>query len=433
MTPADPPAGRGAAGFRGWYIVAVAFAAQAFAIGFTILPYGLFVPAVAREFGASTALVQSGYAAFNAAMTLAGPIVGPILDRRSIRAVMAGGALLLSGSLLAISLADRLWQLGLLFGVGCALGVAMLGPLSATTVVAKWFDRRRGQAVGLAAMGPPAGGLLLMPPAGFLIEEIGWRAALRVFAAVNLAIVPFVWWAIRNRPEDVGQLPDGGPAAQSSAGDGSPAAGGGPAGAGGAPPGGGEYGSTAALLRSRNFWALALGAGIVFGFGGGWNANAPQFGVDLGHGLARMAAVMGFAAGLGIPATPIFGALADRFDNRKLLWLSIAVQIGALLWLRSEPGWTGLVAGFFVFGFSAGGMLPVYASLIGRLFGPLAFGRVMGLAGLVMLPFASAAPVAAGALRDSSGDYRSALALVALAFAGGAALLGLVRQPPRAR
>ena len=407
MTPSLPRA----PGFRGWRIVWVAFAAQAFAVGFTIIPYGLFTPSIEREFETSTALSQLGLGFFTVVMTLAGPVVGPLLDRHSIRGLMSAGALLLSGSFLALSLATQLWQIGLLFGVLTAVGVTMLGPLAATTVVAKWFERRRGLAVGLAAMGVPAGGLVLVPLAGSLIEALGWRATLQIFAALNLLIVPFLWSTVRNRPEDVGQLPDGEPALESDA---------------AAPAGAGLMWSSAAILRTRSFWALALGVGIVFGFGGGWNANVPKFGQDLGHSLARMSQLMGIGAGLGIPGTLIFGALADRFDNRRLLWVSIAVQIGALLVLRSQPGFTWLAGALFVFGLSAGGMLPVYASLIGRLFGPLSFGRVMGLAGLVMLPFGAAAPVIAGALRDAAGDYRSALGLIALAFTGGAAILGLV-------
>ncbi|MCE2392058.1 MAG: MFS transporter [Proteobacteria bacterium] len=400
--------------FWGWWIVGVAFAAQALSIGFTIIPYGLFTPSIEREFGASTALSQLGLGVFTVVMTLSGPVVGPILDRHSIRAVMCGGATLLSVSFLALSLATELWQIALLFGVLASVGVTMMGPLSATTVVAKWFERRRGLAVGLAAMGPPAGGLVLVPLAGGLIEALGWRGTLQVFAAINLGFVPLAWLIVRNRPEDVGQLPDGGAPRMV-----------GPA----APGATGALWSSAKLLRTRSFWAMALGLGIVFGFGGGWNANVPKFGQDLGHSLSSIAWLMGIGAGLGIPGTLLFGALADRFDNRSLLWASIAIQIGALLVLRSQPSFAWLTGALWVFGFSAGGLLPVYASLIGRLFGPLSFGRVMGLAGVVMMPFGAAAPVIAGALRDAAGDYRAALGMVALAFAAGAVTLVLVKPP----
>ena len=71
--------------------------------------------------------------------------------------------------------------------------------------------------------------------------------------------------------------------------------------------------------------------------------------------------------------------------------------------------------------------MPVYAAFIGRLFGARSFGSVMGLGGLVMLPFGAAAPVLAGALRDASGSYASALLAFVAAFSLGAGLIALIR------
>ena len=85
----------------------------------------------------------------------------------------------------------------------------MFGPLASTTVVAKWFDRQRGRAIGIASMGPPTGGFLLSLLAGALIQAASWRVTLLVYAAAHLAIVPFIYAVVRNRPEDLGQQPDG--------------------------------------------------------------------------------------------------------------------------------------------------------------------------------------------------------------------------------
>ena len=79
------------------------------------------------------------------------------------------------------------------------------------------------------------------------------------------------------------------------------------------------------------------------------------------------------------------------------------------------------------FGFGGGALMPVYAAFIGRLFGAQSFGTVMGLGGLVMLPFGAAAPILAGVLRDASGDYTLALGLFVAAFLAGAALILAVR------
>ena len=75
--------------FRGWPIVGVAFAAQAIAIGLSIIPYGLFVQPIIAEFDASVMVANGGIAMLFVVMTAVGPIIGPLVDRHSIRAIMA--------------------------------------------------------------------------------------------------------------------------------------------------------------------------------------------------------------------------------------------------------------------------------------------------------------------------------------------------------
>ena len=102
-----------------------------------------------------------------------------------------------------------------------------------------------------------------------------------------------------------------------------------------------------------------------------------------------------------------------------------------MLILGTAPADALFAFGIVLYGFASGGLLPVYASTIGRLFGAASFGSVMGLAGLVMLPFGAAAPVVAGAVRDATGSYVSALFGFSLAFAVSCALLALIRAPQR--
>jgi MFS family permease len=226
---------------------------------------------------------------------------------------------------------------------------------------------------------------------------------------------------MRDSPEALGQRMDGEPASKDDRAQHAAAF-----------PGRGASWSAGDILRSRDFWLLALGVGIVFGGSGGWNANVPRYGEDLGYSGEHMAALIGLAGGLGAPATLLFGGLADRFDNRRLLALAIGGQALALGALWTAPPDALFTAAILLFGFTGGALMPVYASLIGRLFGPLSFGSVMGLGGLVMLPFGAGAPIAAGAMRDLSGSYTSALLGFTAAFGLSAVLLLLVRRPAAA-
>ena len=68
-------------------------------------------------------------------------------DRGSIRRVMMLGALVLAVSMALLARATALWQVGLLFSAGSAIGMAMLGPMASSTAMANWFSRLRGRAL----------------------------------------------------------------------------------------------------------------------------------------------------------------------------------------------------------------------------------------------------------------------------------------------
>lgn len=374
--------------FHGWWIVAVSFFAQFLALGCSVATYGLFIPVLTDEFGASFMTANLGLSILGVMMALAGAVIGPILDRHSIRAIMVVGALVNAGAFVLMSYADELWQLGVLFGLGVAVGGAMFGPLAANTVVAKWFERYRGRAVGIASMGAPAGGLLLSPLVGALIGSYGWRETLLVFAALHVFLIPLLWMTIRNRPEDLNLNADGahGPApAQVVV---------------------GKTWTTAEVLRSVNFWVLALAFGAVGAIAGAFNANVIPYARDLGIGLVEASLFISAIGGMAILGTVLFGTLADRMSIRSLLWCSFALQAVAFLMLRSVvPGYAMLMTTVLIFGLAAGGLMPLMAAAIGRGFGAISFGRVMGFIGPVTVPFAFIGPPLTGWIRQTTDSY----------------------------
>lgn len=406
--------------FRGWLIVAVGFFAQLLAFGCSIAVYGLFIPMLTTEFGASFLVANLGLSILGVVMALAGVVVGPLLDRSSIRALMVAGALLNGLAFLAMSQATTLWQLGILFGVVVASGAALFGPLAANTVIAKWFDAHRGRAVGIASMGPPTGGMLLAPLAGTLIASYGWRPTLLVFAALHVLIIPAIWLVIRNRPEDLGQLPDGVAANIST-----------PAGSGVAPAS--RQWTTGEVLRAPVFWALALAMGSAGAVAGAFNANVIPYAADIGIRLQDAAFFVSAIGATAILGTLGFGLLADRVDNRALFWVVVALQGLTFAFLRwVEPGYGSLFGAVLVFGLAAGGLMPLMASAVGQGFGARSFGRVMGYIGPVTLPFAFLGPPLTGWLRQSTGSYAAAFEMFVGVFVFAGLALVWLRLPKRA-
>ncbi len=406
--------------FSGWRVCGAAVLTQAVAIGFTLGSVGVFAAPLAQELGATATQFNVGVSLFSLMMNLSMPFIGRQLDRGRIRGVMTAGAGLLAASLAAMSQARELWQVGLCFGVGCAIGMAMLGPMSSSTAMANWFSRLRGRALGIANMGGPAGPILIAPAAAFAIGQVGWRTTLLAFAVTTLVVgIPCVRLGIVDRPSDVGQHPDGELPVEA------PRAASPEAMALAAALPGGDWGA-ASLARCRDFWFLALAAAPFGAVGIVMGANAIPYMTTLGVSPEAASFVV-VPQSIGAVAGPLlFGSLADRVHPRLLFVALIGILCAGLLGLVARPAYPVALALFSVIGVVGGSMMAVYGALIGRLFGPMAFGQVMGLGALVGVPVIVATPLVFGAAFDRTGTHALGLLIMVGALASAALLFALL-------
>jgi predicted MFS family arabinose efflux permease len=79
----------------------------------------------------------------------------------------------------------------------------------AATVTNRWFVARRGLVTGILTAGGAAGQLVFLPLLSWITEHHGWRPAAATVACTAVAVVPFVWFLLRDHPADVGLAPYG--------------------------------------------------------------------------------------------------------------------------------------------------------------------------------------------------------------------------------
>ena len=263
--------------------------------------------------------------------------------------------------------------------------IPLVGPLTGSALIGKAFVEQRGRAMGIASMGPPAGGAAFALLAGAVIPRADWRTAFGVFAAISLVLFPLIVWAIPRHLET--------PAAAAAGADG--------------------VWTRRRLLRTRDFYSAALAMGLTAGIATGWGAQLVPYVLDLGHELAAGSRIAAISGGVGILGTLGFGILADRFRPRRLMIVALLGCIAALAVYRTEPAYPGLLVAATLFGLCSGAVLTLYALTLTELFGAAGLGQALGLTNLFILPVGVLATVLAGWLRETSGSY--ALPLLVLA------------------
>jgi MFS family permease len=408
--------------------------------------FGVVIEPVALDFGSTMAAVALGNGIVQAVMGLASPLVGPVLDRRSIRGVMLVGTFVLAVGLLLLTRVPELWHVGAMLPL-VGVGATLIGPLPASALITKVFGDRRGRALGISATGTTIASLSIPPLAAYLIAEFGWRDAIATLAIGGAALtLPIIWAWARVPGDRVAPL---GPASSSAPpGPGSPSheisnhetpehenpnlatlePGSLPAAAPVRGPNRTGRLSTRELLRDLNFWVNAVVFGLLFSSGTVMMVFLVPYSGQLGIEARYAAFLLTLRGVFGLVGRTVFGVLSDRVDNRLLLWIVIALQSALWLVMISKPEPILLACAIAGLGLS-GAIFPLSNSIPAKCFGADTFGRATGFLNLCRMPFTIVAVPFAGYLYDTTGDYSQVFRFFLYAFAAAALALFFLRIP----
>jgi predicted MFS family arabinose efflux permease len=403
-----------AAAFRGPRVVTAALVSNAVSVGCGLSLFGVFLEPVSAELGLSKAQSGLGHSFGQIANALGSMLLGWWLLSRWLRPVLLGGAACVALGLLALSRVEAGWQAGLVLML-LGAGALCTGPTVTSVLVTHWYSANRGRALGTASTGTTLGTAFLPPIAAALIAWLGWRDALAALGgAMGALLIPIVWAWVVDRPEALGQVPDGRGAM--------PAAEAGP-----------PLELRAALLDPR-IWLVALIFGCAFAGGVVLILFTVPYAGQLGFSLQTGAWVMTARALSGALGKLVFGTLSDHVDRRWLIGgLLVASALLIELFVRArDPLAFALLAG--AVGFISAPILPLQQVVIGAVFGRNAFAQVLGLLNLLRFPLQLLAAPLFGLVLDRSGaDYALAFRVYVGLFLLGALLLPLLRVPAARR
>ena len=442
--------------FFGWLMVA-AGALILFASGpGQSHTFSVFLNHVADDLGLSYTEVSFAYGVATLAAAFGLPFAGRQVDRRGARRVLAVVSALLGAAAIAFGFVNGLVVLALGFAAVRYLGQGCIF-LGTSNIIAQWFERQRGFALGLIWLGFSASVALHPPFAQWLIETVGWREAWFWLGISSWALLLPALWFVRNRPEDVGLRPDGRPAPEPDRGaepgsrpqisrthaDRTDAA------SDPSPPGAHVRGSEAAArpgtdqpeitgltlkqaLRTSTFWIVALGLSLLSLLMTGLFFH--QVAVFQHRGLDPHVATRVFAitAFVSVVSAPVLGRIMDRSPSRLVLAGAQIVMAAALVALHLVDDVATAIVYAVVFGLAGASVQVNVGYLWADYFGRRHLGSIQGTGQTALIVGASLGPLSFSLSLDLTGDYSAALigsAFVSVLVAIAAAVF--LRHPRR--
>jgi MFS family permease len=385
---------------RRWLTLFASFCILAIGFSFGLFSLPAFYPVLIKQFGWSHAAAAAGGSVVLLFIGTFSPVVGWLVDRYSPRAVILGGIVTVAAALALLSTARSLpayYLFCLLLGVG----TSAVSILPNSILIAPWFSRGRGSAVGLINAGIGMGGVApLLATSQFGQRGIGGTF---LFLATWMAI-PFLLLllAVPRHLTAVRDARDGGPT-----------------------PGLAAIGP-ARLMRMPLFW--------IFGFSVFFAAHcmvAVQQNLVLylrGQGVspARAALALSVAVWSSAPGKIVSGAIADKFSARLgVIFSVLCIGLGISTLLSTPASSGGIFLFAFVFGLGYGGIFNATPTIVFEYFGARGVGAVMGMFLVFFGLGTSSGGLLAGYLFDRTHRYAVPFSLD-LALACVALLLLLV-------
>jgi MFS family permease len=281
-----------------------------------------------------------------------------MLDRWGTRRVILPGLVAFIAVTVLFSYMSSAATVFLIFGVAGFIG-GVQTPVPYANVIAKWFDRQRGLALGLATAGIGLGVALLGPIGALLIGKFGWHGAYLGLAvlAFMLGFIPVAIF-VRDPPEvekaltspstvDIAEILPGLSLAQA--------------------------------LRTRAFWILGAAFFLaVIAINGTISQLVPLL-TDKGLPLLVATSALSASGIAIIVGRALSGWFLDRYWGPYVAAIVFSIPIVGTLFLAIGESSVILVTGAALWGIGIGAEVDMMAFFVSRYFGLRAYGRLYGV------------------------------------------------------
>ncbi|HEY96816.1 MAG TPA: MFS transporter [Dehalococcoidia bacterium] len=387
--------------FYGWFALA-GVAIVIFIVGGSFVhSFGPLLPELINEYEWSRAEVALALTLGILAFGLPSPLFGILVNKYGPKFTIVVGNAIAALGLAGVFLAQEVWHL-YFFYIIAGLGGGFGGYIACTAIINNWFIRRRSLALGIFQSFAGLGGFVFPPLTTGLIAAIDWRASWLVLAGIILVIPVLIGgiFLLRNKPEDMGLVPDGMPADAFL-----------------------EYEKSrpdSSTDTDKSSWGIkkVLKARTPWLIGGFAAANSYTVGTMVTHQIAYLedigftpmtaASTLSVMSIFSLIGSLGFGFLALRTNIRYLASLAFIIQIIALIILLTTKELALLYLFAIFLGLSTGSLTVALAMFVGAYYPRERYAQVLG----VVFPFQvisnAVAATIAGLVFDATKSYTPA-------------------------
>jgi sugar phosphate permease len=412
--------------FYGWWIVAAGIALCLVGYGGWYYSFGALFNPVLTEFGWSRATTSLAFSFARLEGGLEGLITGPLVDKLGPRFMVRVGWTMAAIGFFLLYFVNSFWTFIVCYSLLITLGMDAGLYLPLQTTIAKWFNKKRGRALGFLTAGGALGGSVIVPVVAWAIVNYGWRTSVLFLAAAIFIIGWGMSFVLKpHGPEYYGLQMDG--VKQDPAADKLVTT---PVGNRGAKDNAEYDGLTLKeAMKTRAFWMLV----VAFTFGQTTLSAIVVHQIplieDMGISKVVAASALGTMTLMSVPGRLTGGWLADRLKVQYLYFGASIIQATGLFILSCATSMSRVWLFVVIYGLSYGMRITIEPVMRAKFFGRKAFGSIMGYIGAFAILGSVAGPFFAGWIYDTTNSYVFAFLTFSVAIVLAGTIVLFTKSP----
>lgn len=396
--------------YYGYVVVAAVFLIMAIIWG-TFATFGVFFESLIKTFEWSRAMTSGASSIRDLVFGVVCILTARLADPFGPRTVIAMTGLLLGLGYLLMSQIQTIWQFYICYGVIISSGMSAY--ILMLSIVAKWFERRRGMMTALSLSGMGIGTMIMPPICSRLISVYGWRTSYVIIAIFGFALVVLAAQFLRHPPYEQNNSTPNGNSSNTHE----------------------TFSDAVAIslrkaLRTRQFWListlyffflyplLTVVVHIVI--------HATGLGVT-SKSAANVLALIGAMCVIGMNCA---GSSADKIGNKRTFVICFIMMAVSFIFLMVARAMWPLYMFAAIFGLAYGGMQVLFSPLAAELFGLSSHGVILASAAFCGSFGAALGPLVSGFIFDLTRSYNWAF-FICLLMTVASVKLALFLKPVR--